>query len=187
MEWVFASVSTIFLCGHKLSAHKIHHADSYAFSTDGDERTLTKKQNIIYIMPYGGDRTFDTEINLPVASVPAFTLQIADRCLLAIDKPQYPHEALIAGISGTVGLSAQITKQGMITDVSVPNSNSATQVLTNAAVANLTAWHEEPSSHDSAMRITYSYTITSSLPAGQMTHVEYKLPDDVVIEALPPN
>jgi hypothetical protein len=41
MACVFASVSTISFGGHKFSAHKIHHADSHTFSTDGDKRTLT--------------------------------------------------------------------------------------------------------------------------------------------------
>ncbi|MGH9575763.1 MAG: TonB family protein [Candidatus Acidiferrales bacterium] len=140
--------------------------------------------NKLYIMPFGGERKFSTEIDLPVTSPHECNLEIRGRCLLAADKIEYPQEALEKQIFGEVALVAVITRNGAVSRIELAGSKerSVNVELTDAAVANLRSWYLEPASHKDTVRITYSYKI-QNLRSESNTQIEFALPNKVFVTA----
>jgi TonB family protein len=155
------------------------------YSLDAD-----KGEEYLEIQPLGtgpsavSSSDVHTRIKLPVTSPPACNLEVADRCLLALNAVNYPWDALKANISGTVTLEGVIARDGVVKQVRIvsrevhPSDSPAR--LVNAAVQNLKTWRFEAASHPDSIRITYAYLIESSGVPGHVS-VQFELPREVEI------
>jgi outer membrane biosynthesis protein TonB len=112
-----------------------------------------------------------------------------DRCLMAVvEQIAYPEEALEGRTSGTVTLTGRIEKDGGVAAIRVMNDLGASRgddALVHAAAKNLGSWQFDRGMTDDAMQVTYSYDIDTSLPLGIKTHVEWKLPEGIMIRGNP--
>lgn len=153
----------------------------YSFDAD-------KRQDYMAIMPFGSSGQFETRINLPATVIPKCTLEITDRCLLALDDLKYPWDALNTKASGTVTVVGVIARDGMVKDVALapePNPGEIHGLLVEAALKNLKTWRFETASHSDPIRIAYSYIIETSGSAGH-TSFQFDLPRKVEIRGTPP-
>jgi TonB family protein len=141
-------------------------------------------ENKLYMMPFGGERKFATEIDLPVTSPHECNLELRGRCLLAADKIEYPQEALEKHIFGEVTLVGIITRDGAVSrvELAVSKERSVNGELSDAAIASLRTWNLEPATHEDTVRITYSYKI-QNLGLESNPQIEFALPDEVFVTA----
>jgi hypothetical protein len=150
---------------------------SYSFDAD-------KGEEMVYVMPFGeAYRSFNTVIKLPVTSIPPCRLEIASRCLLALNAIDYPWNTLKTRRSGAVTLEAAIARDGTITAVKSAGAGPSGQEqasLINAAIQNLKSWRFETASRRDTIRIVYSFTIDTSGTLGQPS-LQFDLPDKVEI------
>jgi hypothetical protein len=152
-----------------------------------------KHQEYIVIMPgprkSRGEAPFDTRIDLPVSGKPECRLEMAGRCVLQLQDPDYPVGALKGKTSGTVTLVGRIARNGApthlhtATEANIPSTND---VFVNMALENLRTWRFEPSEHENELRIIYSFKIDSSLTYKNQVNVEFVPPDQMVIKGNPP-
>ena len=157
----------------------------YSFDAD-------KREEHVKILPFGPDGSFndfDTTINLPTTSRPACTLEMAGRCLLALNTVDYPWDALKASASGGVTLEGEIARDGIVKQVRIvrqeAHPSDSQGRLVNAAVQNLKTWRFEAAPHPDSIRITYAYTIDASFAPGHVS-VQFRLPGQVEIRGRPP-
>ena len=147
-------------------------------------------QEYIEIMPLGQNRSFMTRINLPVTTPPPCTLEMAGRCLLALNDVGYPWDALKTKSSGTITLEGSIDPSGILEHVGVVaidvHPAESQRLLVDAAIQNLKTWRLESAGRRDRVRIVYSYTIDSSGRPGE-TRVNFDLPHKVEIRARPPH
>lgn len=154
-------------------------------------RNADKGEESITIMPLD-HRDFCTKVDLPAASIPACTLEVAGRCLLAVNKLtlNYPEVAQRAEYFGSVTLEGVIAGDGKVKNIKtvetpVPRSG-AQESLEQAALRSLRTWYFEPARQQDAIRITYDYRIDPSLPlSGGLPVVRFDLPNRVEIRHRP--
>ncbi len=147
------------------------------YSNDAD-----KHENYVEIMPTGafpggfsfGPGPFSTRIDLPAEASPHCQLEIYSRCLIALEYPSYPDEALRSKASGTVTLTATITRSGKVEHIRVAKAES---IAATEAVQNLSSWRLEPGPRDYPIQITYSYAIDNSLRHMDGMPVQWALPN----------
>ncbi len=143
-----------------------------------------KREEYVEIMPLGPSGPFETKISLPVTAIPSCTLELAGRCLLALDRIEYPWEALKAKASGTVTLEGTIARGGEVKNVRVMRAEVAPEnqkdLLRSSALQNLKTWRFEAASRRNSIRIAYSYVIEPPHGLGQ-TSVQFHLPNMVEI------
>ncbi len=129
---------------------------------------------------------YDTRIDLPAPDVVQCHLEINGRCLIALDQPYYPDEALKAGASGTVELAGTISRDGMVRHVTVSEAdiapNAASELLSKAAAENLSTWRLEPSDRQQSMHVQYLYRLRNAT-VSQPEQLQFNLPQTVVITA----
>lgn len=135
-------------------------------------------QEFIEIMPLGyeGDTSSNTRINLPVGTEPRCRLEMKGRCVIAMEKIEYPIEALQRGISSSIRLTGIVTSNGDVQNIHIVNSEEPKTLLTNTSIRNLSSWHLEPTEHQEEIQITYSFVIDRSLPNKGQSQVEWTLP-----------
>lgn len=150
-----------------------------------------QREEFLEIMPLGykGPPSLDSRIDLPLGDEPPHcSLELDGRCIFDVSRIVYPKEALQAKTSGSVTLQAKITPAGALRAVHVVKNDvkpeETKKILTNAAVQNLSRWRIDPASHESPVRITYSYEILSS-SSPKWTDIEFKLPSQVIIRRKP--
>jgi hypothetical protein len=146
-----------------------------------------RHEEYIEIMPVGvtselSQQPHMTRIDLPVATTPHCQLEINHRCLIAMQQFPYPTKLLKSTPSGTVTLTATITRSGKIDHVRVVKAES---ISPSQAVRNLSSWRLEPGPREEAIQITYSYAIDNSLRHMDGMQVHWALPDAVSI-TIPP-
>ena len=154
-----------------------------------------KHQEYIVIMPglrkSRGEAPFDTRIDLPVSGKPECRLEMASRCVLQLQDPDYPTEALKGKVSGTATLVGRIARNGVPTDLHTLKESNVIptitkEVLVNGALENLRTWRFEPAEHENDLRLVYTYRIDSSLTYENQVNVEFVPPDQMVIRGNPP-
>ena len=158
---------------------------SFVYNTD-------KHEEYVDINPKGATssyQAFNTIIDLPVVSKPQCRLQINGRCLLALDDIEYPFDAKMGRVTGTVTLTGTIDSQGIMTGVTMTESNitpiERKILLENAALENIKTWRFEKSGQQDPFRITFSYSINASKGNEGMTEVQPALPDHIYIRVSP--
>lgn len=133
-----------------------------------------------------------TRIDLPAQMIPDCRLQISHRCLIAFQDARhllrYPDDALSAGESGSVVLTARITRLGEIKDVQQVEIDSTSNKsirpgLATSALENLKTWRFEPAHEEQRIRITYLYEIG----ANDKPALEFELPAKVTIRTKLPH
>jgi TonB family protein len=157
------------------------------------------KEDAVIIAPFGdpephfafGERhsSFNTRIDLPVPVVPPCTLELSDRCLLALDRVGYPRAALQAKVSGTVTMEAAITREGKVRDVRTAGRavrpSESENLLVKAALQNLRTWRFESGRDQIPFRIVYSYVLEASHGPVCQTGLHFELPHRVEIRGRP--
>jgi hypothetical protein len=141
------------------------------------------------VTPLGsvGETVYNTRIDLPVRGSAHCRLEVNSRCLLALEPPRYPKEALSARVSGKVALRGTAGRDGKVT-VTVEPANGRqpdeSDPLVRAAFENLKSWWLEPGRRQDTFRITYSYVIDPALRPGQFD-VRFDMPSQITIRASP--
>jgi TonB family protein len=154
----------------------------YSFET-------TPHREDLMVTPFGSRMPgqYDTIIAIPVVATPHCRLEVAGRCVMAMEPPSYPAEALTDSRSGEITLIGTISRLGRVTASVVsagdrqPARNNS---LTRAAVENLRTWRLEPNPRQHTFRISYAYAIDPSLERDQV-ELKFALPDRVTIRANP--
>ena len=150
-----------------------------------------KREEYIRIKPLGFSNELeeDTKIDLPAIATPHCRLEIAKRCLLALDTIVYARDAYPLKISGDVTLTGIVTRDGQIASIKVANTSGVPSeridLFAREAIGNLKSWRLERAPREDAVRITYSYVIDGSLPQRGQTEVKFRLPERVTIRVRP--
>jgi hypothetical protein len=150
-----------------------------------------KREEYIRIKPLGllDDLEEDTQIKLPAIAVPHCRLEMAGRCLLALDTVMYARDAYPSRISGDVTLTGVVTRDGRIAGIKVANTSGVplgkTDLFAHEAIGNLSSWRLERAPREDSIRITYSYIIDESLPQRGQREVKFTLPERVTVRARP--
>lgn len=151
-----------------------------------------KHQEHLDITPFGYERisSYDSRIDLPLVSRPHCRLEINDRCVMALDRINYPDDALKAKPSATVTLTGTVASTGEITRVQLASvattaAEDIKEAFIRGSINNLRTLQLEPASHEDWVRIAYTYVIDSSLlPRGQV-RMDLALPNQITIRANP--
>jgi hypothetical protein len=101
-------------CGKPPAYWAVDNHASYSFDAD-------KHVEEILLTPLGQTRAFATKINLPVATIPPCTLELAGRCLLSLANIEYPGDALKAKTSGRIVLKGVISRDGRVEHILAVN------------------------------------------------------------------
>lgn len=146
-----------------------------------------KNEEYIVLMPWGQNRTFETRIMLPAATVQRCTLEFAVRCVLAMERVDYPFNALKAKVMGSVELRGRIRPDGIVGDVQpiVAEASPAGEekLLVDSALQNLATWKFETAPHTDTFRVIYSYVIEPGV-ARTSTTVSLQSPGTIQIKAV---
>lgn len=138
---------------------------TYAFDAEKSQQSLTISPFGAVGAEYGAE--WDTTFQLPLRGPARCRLELGGRCVMSIGRLReypipYPADALRARLSGSVVVTATITRAGAITGARTSSGAHAAS-LANAALANLGTWVLEPGARDQRVEVTYSYEIDSSL------------------------
>jgi hypothetical protein len=141
------------------------------------------------VTPLGsvGETIYNTRIDLPIRGSAHCRLEMNSRCLLALDPPSYPKEALKARASGKVVLTGAVGRDGKVTatiESAGGRQSAESDPLVRAALENLKSWWLEPLRRQDTFRITYSYVIDPALRPDQFD-VTFDLPNQITIRASP--
>ena len=152
----------------------------------------TKHEEYIALEPLGTGSTtismpdLSTTLALPVTTLPRCSLEVANRCLLALSHIDYPLNALKANVSGNIMLQGVIGRDGALKNTGVAATESDPErLLVNAALKNLRTWRFETATEEHPIRIVYSYSIELSGRPGEIG-VRFELPYKVEIRGSPP-
>jgi hypothetical protein len=147
-----------------------------------------KGQETLDIMPTGFDSkdSLNTTIDLSHHDSFRCNLNVSSRCLMAVVQPiLYPEEALGGAVSGKVSLSGIIGADGRIRGAAVAEAQvapaGAKGNLASAALHNLESWQFDEDAGNSPIRITYTYVLDGSLPAGATLIVDWDLPNEIAV------
>jgi hypothetical protein len=168
---------------HWFFARQLHASYSY---------NAAKREEYIDLKPLGSDGQgpYDTRIKLPVSAAPRCRYEMSGRCLLALEDIVYPTDALKDKVSGTITLAGTIAREGNMTGVRLAEPNALpterAELLTKAALQNLTTWRFEEAPKSDAFRITFSYAIDPSVLHRGEVDVNVALPNQVTIRGNPP-
>jgi TonB family protein len=152
-----------------------------------------KREEYILIKPLGSHKEgpYDTRIILPPAATPHCRFEIYDRCLLALEDIEYPVEPLKAKASGMVTLAGTVARDGKMTRIQVAKANTSSaewkDLFVREAVNNLKTWRLEAAEHKDSVRITYTYSMDSSLRYPGQVQVDLALPNEVRIRGRTPD
>lgn len=158
----------------------------YSFDPDKPEESL-----MITPMGYVMSPSLVTTLDLSSTAVPHCQLELQGRCVMeATANITYPQAALNARASGMITVTGTIKRDGGISDARVAhadvNPGQEERDLADAALLDLRAWRFDAGEHDDPIRITYSYSIDTSLPHGGAAMVRWSPPDQVRIRANTP-
>lgn len=148
---------------------------------------IHKHENFLTIDPlgYGASPSLESRIDLPLKGKPRCRVELNNRCIVFIERIDYPLKALHARASGSLTLEGTLKKDGRVRAVHVVRSNfqpAGEEVLfSRAAIRNLSQWRIDPAAHESSIRITYSYVLEKDVGPGQYTDVEFELPGKITI------
>ena len=151
-----------------------------------------RKEEYVEIRPFGSDvggGPYDTRIVPSQAEQTHCTLQVSGRCLLAVDRVQYPHAALYGHVAGEVAISGVIRKDGSTSELHVQQTSNgpvqASKLLVDQAIRNIRSWHFEAQAHITPILVTYLYQIDPALPISEPYHEQVEvimsLPNRIVI------
>ena len=155
----------------------------YSFDANKHEESLD-----ILPMGYNTAPSLLTRIDLPLAAVPNCRLETQNRCLMvAMEKTTYPQDALRASAEGSIVLTGSIKRNGRVTRIKVSETDvrpsDEGKTLMKTAIQDLKTWQFDTGGHDDPLRITYSYTIDTSLADRGASHVQWVPPDQVSVRA----
>jgi hypothetical protein len=147
----------------------------YIFDADKHEEYLE-----ILPLGYGTGTSFHTRIDLPVARIPHCRFEINERCVFAMDRMDYPINALNDAVSGTIVVTGTISRDGKIRHAEIAEASAKPsekgKLLTKAVLKNIKTCRLEKAERQDSFRMTYLYTIASPLP-----------PDTVDVELVSPS
>lgn len=143
------------------------------------------------ILPMGYlGSSYDTWFKLPLVTKVRCHLEINERCLMALDKIEYPPLALQAKASGTINVSGTIGSDGKIRRIRVLEANvkpeASTSLLASAAAKNFATWRLEPREDRDKIRVLYTYSIVEPENSADQLGTEFKLPKEVVVRGRAP-
>jgi TonB family protein len=140
------------------------------------------------ILPEGerGAESLKTTLDIPTGSSYHCRLEMGGRCLLSLERPDYPAAASKARASGRVVLTGIIGLDGRIRRIRAEDSDASVaeerKAMENEARQNLSTWRLDARPREDPVRITYSYQFMSHpTRIGWTRSVEYELPNQVVI------
>ncbi|MGO9094237.1 MAG: TonB family protein [Bryobacteraceae bacterium] len=152
----------------------------YGYGRDGHKESLE-------ILPEGeGAESLKTTLDIATGSNYHCRLEMAGRCLLSLERPDYPAVASKPGTSGRVVLTGTIGRDGKIRRIRAEESDASVaeerKAMENEARQNLSTWQLDARPREDPIRITYSYQFMSRpTRIGWTRSVEYDLPNQVVI------
>jgi TonB family protein len=140
------------------------------------------------ILPEGarGAESLKTTLDIPTGSNYHCRLEMGGRCLLSLERPNYPAVASKARASGRVVLTGIIGRDGRIRRIRAEDADASAdderKAMENEARQNLSTWRLDAKPREDPVRITYSYRFMSRpTRIGWTRSVEYELPNQVVI------
>lgn len=153
----------------------------------------TRGENFVFLTPdtHSGSANspFNTRIDLPLKGPPVCKLAIDGRCLLEFKHIDYPSIGGKTDGSGEVTVTGRIRPNGALSDLKAVETKAQPPAWESAlkefTLRNLQTWRFEPSSHESPLHITYSFSLTDSGAPGN-TGAVFQLPEQVRIQARPP-
>jgi hypothetical protein len=164
------------------------------YSYEKNDKDKNKSKETIDIIPlgYGEGPSIGTTLNLSLINQQHCGLQIEERCLmLVMQSIDYPEEALKAKVSGKVTLTGIISLDGRVGNLQVAEADvspsEAKDVLATASFVNLESWRFDSGKAETPIRITFTYAIDASSPAGLNDDVNWELPNQIVIRGNPRN
>ena len=151
-----------------------------------------KHEEYVRIEPDGA-HTYDpaliTRIDLPAVSTPTCKVEINGRCLLEFEHIYYPYLEHRSWARGNVALAGSIQPDGTMAGVSVRSAQvdppDQWALIVKFAAKNLRTWRFEPGAQKDAVRITYRFEGVHSPVVGNGTGVQFRLPDEVIVQAAP--
>ncbi len=141
-----------------------------------------KHVEYLEILPLGyrTGASFQTRIDLPVATTPHCRFEINDRCVFAMNRMDYPPNAVNDAVSGTIVVTGTISRNGRIKHAEIAEASANPpekgELLTRAVLQNIKTCRPEKASREDSFRMTYLYTIDSPWP-----------PDAIDVELVSPN
>ncbi len=145
-----------------------------------------KHEEYLEILPLGyrTGTSFQTRIDLPVATTPHCRFEINDRCVFAMDRMDYPINALNDAVSGIITVTGTISRNGRIKHEEIAEASANPpekgELLTKAVRKNIKTCRLEKSAREDTFRMTYLYTIDSPLPPDAVD-VEFVSPNEITI------
>lgn len=151
-----------------------------------------KHEEYVMIEP-DGTHTYDpaliTRIDLPVLGTPTCKVGINDRCLLEFEHIYYPSLEHRSWARGQVTLAGSIQPDGTVAGVSVLSAQvdpiDQWAHIVKFAAKNLRTWRFEPAERKNAVRVTYRFEGGHLPLVGNGTGVQFRLPDEVIVQAAP--
>lgn len=141
-----------------------------------------KQEDFIALMPFldlSMRSPFTTRIGRQSDDEIHCTVELADRCLLAMKDIFYPGNPRRTGQSGRVRLSGAIRPDGKVQDVQVIGENSKiTTAFAKEAAENFSTWVFERAKRSDRVEITYRYKIVDNSVS---TTVDFKPPNEVLV------
>lgn len=154
-------------------------------------RDVDKREEFVMVGPVG-NRNPVQRIDLPAVSIPPCMLQVASRCLLAVDRATleyYPGTAWKAKVSAAITLEGVIDRGGRVQKVKTVGAPTSPNIIENlllqAARRNLKTWRFEPAHRQDSLRITYDYRVDPSAPSSGIPAFRFDLPHRVEIRVRP--
>jgi hypothetical protein len=142
--------------------------------------------NFVFLTPDAdsgsANSPFNTRINLPLTAPPVCKLSLDGRCLLEFKHIDYPSLGEKTDGSGEVTVIGRIRPSGVVSDLKAVETKAdppgLESTLKEFTLRNLQTWRFATSSHESALHITYRFSLADS----GWSEPEFYLPDEVRIQ-----
>jgi hypothetical protein len=150
-----------------------------------------KREEYVSLKPLGfhSEQPEDTRILLPVVGIPHCRLEVAGRCVLALEDATYAEGTYETRMTASRTLTGIVSPEGTITGVQVLDAHGLPSAPTidlfaRAAFNHLRTWRVEPGAREDSFRITYTFKIDPSLRRYTLD-VQYALPGQITVRINP--
>jgi len=145
----------------------------------------TEGKDYVELFPIYDMSEIETKIDRRSTGPISCRAQVAQRCLVSLQRLDYPVDAFRRGESGEVTLTAKIMKNGEIKSVVGSEGANKSGTFSQSALKNLKTWKFEQAPTIDNIRIRYSYVFDNLEKQNRATRVHFTLPDGVTITASP--